>query len=299
MVVPGRWCRLSDTVSVPAPDSTRSPAGLLEEWRLTPDGELRHGAHADVTPVRTESGRPVVLKVSRPGAPPGEAAAPEHLALQRWRGAGAVLMLRADPARRALLLERLHPEDLADVWDLDACEIVAGLYERLHVPASPALPSLAEAVAEWTARLADLPRSAPLPRRLVEQALALGRAFASDPATTGTVIHGNLHYGNVLAADREDWLAIAPRPFSGDPHLEPEPMLRHRWEDVTDAVNVRDAIRRRFRTLVDTAELDGDRARDWVTVRQVQRGVRALSAAAPTRNDEITRCVAIAKAVQE
>ena len=32
----------------------------------------------------------------------------EHLALQRWGGHGAVRLLRADPHRRALLLERVE-----------------------------------------------------------------------------------------------------------------------------------------------------------------------------------------------
>ena len=41
---------------------------------------------------------------------------------------GAVRLLRADPHRRALLLERLHHDDLTSVGDLEACEVVAGLY---------------------------------------------------------------------------------------------------------------------------------------------------------------------------
>jgi streptomycin 6-kinase len=31
------------------------------------------------------------------------------------------------------------------------------------------------------------------------------------------LVHADLHYGNVLAGDREPWLAIDPRAVAGDP----------------------------------------------------------------------------------
>ena len=61
----------------------------------------------------------------------------EALALQHWAGRGTVRLLRADPGRRALLLERLHREDLNTVAELEACQIVAHCYQRLHVPRCP------------------------------------------------------------------------------------------------------------------------------------------------------------------
>ena len=83
-------------------------AGLLEEWQLTNDGLMMHGFVALVVPVRTVGGSPAALKVSFPD----EESEHEHLALQRWGGRGAVRMLRADPHRSAMLLERLHQERL-------------------------------------------------------------------------------------------------------------------------------------------------------------------------------------------
>ncbi len=121
---------------------------LMGEWDLVADGEPTHGYGAVVLPVRTSSGRPAALKVGWPH----EEAEHEHLALQHWHGRGAVQLLRADPRRFALLLERLHREDLGDLWDIEACEVVAGFYERLHVPAPPQLRTLASYVATWTAR---------------------------------------------------------------------------------------------------------------------------------------------------
>ena len=242
--------------------------GLLEEWELSSDGAMMHGFVALVVPVRTAGGRPAVLKVSFPD----EESEHEHLALQQWGGRGAVKLLRADPHRAAMLLERLHQERLDEVWDLEACEIVAGLYSQLHVPALPQLRPLTSYVDRWAGELEQLPRNAPLPRRLVEQAISLSRDFVTDPASTGTLIHGDMHYENVMAADRAPWLVIDPKPMSGDPHYELAPMLWNRFEELQaphSGLSVRNGVRRRFHALVDHAGLDERRARDWVVVRMM------------------------------
>jgi streptomycin 6-kinase len=267
---------------------------LLAEWRLTVDGEATHGSTALVVPVRTADGRPAVLKVGWPH----EEAELEHLALQHWHGNGAVQLLRADPRRFALLLERLHREDLTDVWDIEACEIVGGFYERLHVPAPPQLVTLSSCVRRWVGELAELPRHAPLPRRLVEQAVSLGRDLAADEGTDGRLIHTDLHYFNVLAADREPWLVIDPKPLSGDPHYEVAPLLWNRWDEL--AGGVRRGVRARFHAAIDAAGLDEDRARDWVVFRMVVNVLWELAdhPDAPD-GDWVTRCVTVAKSVQE
>ena len=261
-------------------------AGLIADWALAVDGEPVAGRLSLVVPVLTEDGRAAVLKVGYPH----EEAAQEHLALRYWAGNGAVELLRADPHRAALLLERLGPADLTERWDLEACEIVGDLYGRIHVPAPPQVPSLAAQLERWTEHLRRA--SGGLPPRLLEQAAALGADLATDPGTIGTLIHTDLHYENVLAAEREPWLVIDPKPLSGDPHYEIAPMLTNRWDEV--AGQVRAAVRRRFDTLVDVAGFDEDRARAWVIVRVVHSAVCALEDAEDWR----TRCVAVAKAVQ-
>jgi streptomycin 6-kinase len=268
---------------------------LLAEWELTDDGaEPAHGACALVVPVRTDAGRAAVLKVGFPHVD----ADLEHLALRHWAGHGAVELLRADPHRSALLLERLSSEDLTERWDLEACEIVGELYGRLHIPAPPQLRRLPDLVGAAVENLRDLSHAA-VPRRLVEQAISLGTAFAADPASGGTLIHTDLHYTNVLAApdrSRNAWLAIDPKPLSGDPHYELAPMLWNRWDEL--AGQIRAGVRRRFDTLVEVAGLDEDRARAWVLVRMVLNAADA----AGTRGNSVSRewlttCVAVAKAM--
>lgn len=275
--------------------------GLLEEWELTLDGWSMHGYCSIVVPVRTSEAQPAVLKVA---FDVDEESEHEPLVLRHWGGRGAVRLLRADPHRRAMLLERLHQEDLTTVPDLEACEVVAALYPRLHLPALPQLLTVTSYIERWSAALARMPRNAPIPRRMVEQGVSLARDLVADPASTGVIVHGDLHYLNVLAAVREPWLVIDPKPMSGDPHFEPAPMLWNRMEELGDAV--RTGVRRRFHTLVDAAGLDEARARDWVIVRMVlnahwavedaQRADRDLSV---EERDWITSCIAIVKAVQD
>jgi len=277
--------------------------GVMADWQLAYDGPPRHGFASLVAPVRTPSGQPAALKVTFDG---DDESLHEAVALQQWNGQGAVRLLRADPHRRALLLERLHREDLNGMDDVVACELVASFYRRLHVPALPQLRTVTSYVERWVDALGNLPLNAPIPRRLVGQATSLGGEFVADPASVGVMVHGDLHYENVLAGDREPWLVIDPKAMSGDPHYEPAPMLWNRWDDLVATGNVRDAVRRRFHTLVDAAGLEEDRARDWVIVRMVlnahwaiedaQRAERSLRA---DERDWITKCVALAKAVQD
>ena len=273
-------------------DLPRVMRGHLDEWELSADGEPTHGASSLVLPVRTEGGAPAVLKVSFPDIESEH----EHIALRRWAGNGAVRLLRAEPRRRVVLLERLRRDDLNGLPDVVACEIVAGLYRRIHVPALPQLRSLASYVERWTADLAALARSAPIPRRLVEQAIALGGDLAADDAGAGRVIHTDLHYENVLAADREPWLVIDPKPMNGDPHYEVAPMLWNRCEEL--AGDLREGVRRRFYVLVGAAGLDEDRARGWVVVRMIHNAMWELSNGARADASWLTTCIAVAKAVQ-
>lgn len=271
---------------------SKNTRSLLEEWELRPDGEPTHGSCSLVVPVRVPGGAAAVLKVSFPD----EESEHQHLALRRWGGDGAVRLLRADPHRRAVVLERLHRQNLNGLHDVEACEIVAGLYQRIHVPALPQLRTLISYIARWTSDLGDLARGASIPRRLVERAVALGRDLAGDPASTGTVIHADLHYENVLAADREPWLVIDPKPMNGDPHYEVAPMLWNRWDELTD--DIRKGVRRRFHALVDAAGLTEDRARAWVVVRMVHNAMWELNEGPRADPTWVTKCVAIAKAVQ-
>ena len=266
---------------------------LVEQWRLRPDGEPTHGQCSLVLPVRTSEGAAAMLKIGFPD----EQSEHEHLVLQRWGGEGAVRLLSADPHHRGLLLERLGADDLGVVSEAQACGVVADLYRRIHVPAMPQLRPLSFSIGRWTTELAALARNAPIPRRLVEQAIALGTDLAADRTVADRVIHTDLHYSNVLAGEREPWLVIDPKPVNGDPHYEIAPMLWNRWDEI--AGDIRGGVRRRFWMLVDGAGFDENRARGWVIVRMVHNAMWALQDGSQTDPTWLTRCIAVAKAVRD
>ncbi|MER7244981.1 aminoglycoside phosphotransferase family protein [Kribbella sp. NPDC000426] len=268
---------------------------LLGEWSLQVDGTAAYGNCAIVVPVLAD-GQRAVLKVQFPHWE----AETEHLALRTWAGNGAVQLLRANPRRFALLLERLESRDLTTVDALDACEIVGQTYKRLHVAAGPQYRPLSGELKRWVEGFRRLPASAPVPHRYVEQAISLSEDFIADPATDGKLIHTDLHYENMLAADREPWLVIDPKPLSGDPHFEVAPLIWNRWDEVVAAGDLRFAVRQRFYTAIDAAGLDEDRARDWVIVRQMLNVLGTLENTDGTLpQDWLTRNIAIVKAIQD
>ena len=91
---------------------------------------------------------------------------------------------------------------------------------------------------------------------------------------------------------------IDPKPVNGDPHYEIAPMLWNRWDEI--AGDVRDGVRRRLWMLVDAAGFDEDRARAWVIVRMVHNAMWALGRIFGQADHVwLTRCIAVAKAVQD
>jgi streptomycin 6-kinase len=270
---------------------------VLQDWRLVADGPGRAGVSALVLPVRTADGAPAALRLGWPH-PDQEHL---HLALRAWAGEGAVALLRADPRRGVLLLERADVErDLESLDVLAACEVVAGLYGRLHRRPLPQLDRLSDVARGWSGELAALEGTGVAPRRFVDQAAGLARELADDPGTDRALLHNDLHYANVLAGlgDRAgEWLAIDAAPLAGDPAFEVAPLLTNRWEEAVASRDLRGALVARLETVVDAAGLDEDRVRGWVVVRLMMEFVWALGDGRLDR-DEVTRALTVVKAVQ-
>ncbi len=269
---------------------------LTEEWGLVVDGEPLHGYCSLVVPVR-RGGEPAMLKL----AFPDDESEHEALGLQRWGGDGAVRLLARRPAPQRAAARAAAPDRPRPRRVLEACEVVAGLYARLHVPALPQLRPLTSYIARWTASCAALPRDAPVPHRLVAAGGVAGpRPGQPTRPARACMIHGDLHYENVLAGDREPWLVIDPKPVSGDPHYELAPMLWNRWDEAVASGDVRAAVRRRFHTLVDAAgsTRTGPGTGSWSGCCTTRSGSSRTTPTAPD-HDYLTMCIAIAKAVQD
>jgi streptomycin 6-kinase len=247
-------------------------AEALDRWDLRPDGAVTHGMAAVVLPVVRGDGSPAVLKLQEPRDETTGAV----IGLRAWDGDGAVRLLDGDAAAGAMLLERLdaaRPLSTVDD-DAEAMEVLAGLLARLvAVPAPEGLRHLGDIAAEM---VAAAPRAAaaltdPAERRLVRTCASAVAELARDAGDR--LLHWDLHHDNVLAADREPWLAIDPESLAGDPGFDLLPALDGRWDNVVATGDLDRAIQRRFDLLTEAIGGDRERAVGWTLGRVLQNAL--------------------------
>ncbi|MFG2071529.1 aminoglycoside phosphotransferase family protein [Nonomuraea maritima] len=244
----------------------------LDEWELRLDGEPRHGVVSLVLPVVLADGTPAALKLQ----PVTDENATEAPGLRAWAGDGSVLLLDSDPATGALLLERLEADrSLAAVPDaMEALELLTGLLRRLVARPAPEgmrrLADIAQGMLDGVdGALAGLRREDD--RRCLRRCAAAVAELLPEPGDR--LLHWDLHYENVLAADREPWLAIDPKPLAGDPGFDLMPALHNRWDEVVATGDVPRAVLRRFDLMVDALGLDRRRAAGWTLGRVLQNSL--------------------------
>ncbi|MEU8899296.1 aminoglycoside phosphotransferase family protein [Nocardia sp. NPDC048505] len=196
---------------------------LLHRWSCAPDGPVLHGQVGIVVPVRRDDLPPAVLKVSFPH--PRNRHEPDAYAA--WQGRGAThLFARADD-HYAMLLERASHRTLATISDPEEALTIQGrLSHRLSIAAPPDLPRLSDRNERWADRIRSTAAAFdhPLPQRVIHAALATVRDLG--PGQPAMLVHGDLHDANILASDREPWLAIDPKTYVGDPAHEALNILR-------------------------------------------------------------------------
>ncbi|NML49987.1 hydroxyurea phosphotransferase [Streptomyces sp. R302] len=238
---------------------------FLGRWGLRLDGPSLHGAASLVLPVRRSDGTPAALKLQLLD----EETEGEAVALRAWDGDGVVRLLEHDPETGTMLLERAdsarHLSRLGDVGE--AVRILAGLLARLSaVPAPRGLRRLDAVAARMLARVPGaVARLGARDAALLADCAAAVREVAGEPGDR--LLHWDVHYDNVLGAEREPWLVIDPKPLSGDPGFELLPALTNLWNP--DPVE----IRWRFDLLTERLGLDRERALAWTLGRVLQNGL--------------------------
>ncbi len=249
-------------------------AEVAERWDLEVGPPLDPGGNISwVAPVtRRRDGVDAVLKLQHPHPE----SAPEASGLQAWAGRGAVALLDHDPERWALLIERCHPGRGLDEEGGTVAAAAAGaaIGARLHTVAPPPeIPTLQDVLAPWADEL-ERQLAGRVPAHPVLASRALETMRTRPAATTSPVLlHGDLNPSNVLAAEREPWLAIDPKPMVGDaaydgPRLvtQPDPF---RSEDPSAAVAAR------LDVMVEVMGVDRDALLEWCLVGAVEMGTSA------------------------
>jgi streptomycin 6-kinase len=182
------------------------------------------GQTAWVAPVHSPAFGDAVLKV----AARHDEAADEAQGLRVWNGSGAVRLFTSediDAHTTVLLLERCRPGNwLTDEPEETQDQVVAGLLRRLWVdpPPTGGFRPLSEMCEQWAAASDHWAESQGrrVDRGLVRAGIDLFRALASVNAPQ-RLLCTDLHAENVLAAEREPWLMVDPKPYVGDPAYDP------------------------------------------------------------------------------
>ncbi len=227
-----------------------------DDWNLRLGDPYVPGAAGYAVRADLPDGTAAVLKLIYPH----REAEWEAEALRVWDGDGAVRLLEYDAARWAMLIERCEPGTLlAEVEPDAALEVLIGLLPRLWKTVEGPFRPLADEAAWWVDYLpVEWERTGrPFERRLLDQAISLLEALS---ATQGeqVLLHQDLHGDNVLAARREPWLVIDPKPLLGEREFNVAPIAR----DYVLGHSKR-AARYRLDRLASELDLDRERARGW------------------------------------
>lgn len=239
------------------------------EWGLTIDGEPMHGHLGLVFPVRREKEK-CALKISAVN----DSSRHEALALTKWNGHGAVKLLDSKPEEGVLLLACLDAKRTLEDTDIDDAVAISGkLLRRLSVPAPVEVPKLSDHMQTllpvMTERWEKFGK--PFPKDVLDAVQETARAFSATSANL--LVDFDLHYGNVLAGEREPWLVIDPKVLSGDPEYGLWPLLFCRRSEAEDAAS----LSRRFDALLEASGLDRDKAKVWALVKTAEYWLWALS----------------------
>ncbi len=255
-------------------------ADIAQRWDLELGAPFEPGGQcAWVAPAVSATGERLALKVGwlHPEAM-GEADG-----LRFWAGNGVVRLHAAhqEDDSVALLLERCEPgTPLASVPEPEQDDILCALLPRLwrKPPAGHSFPTLAAMCQQWAAEFEaeNAARPVALDPGIVRAGIDLFRLLPGS-ADRHVLLATDLHAHNVLAARREPWLAIDPKPHVGDPAYDPLQHMINCERLDADPVGL-------ARRLADLLGLDLERLLLWLFARCVENvRVRPQLAAVATR----------------
>lgn len=225
---------------------------VAREWGLALGPRIAAGRYSYVAP----AGRDAMLKV----IPPEDDESTETAdALTFWNGTGAVRLLRHDPLRRTMLLERARPgDDLSGLPRQDGIRIALAVGRLLWRSPQPSAPFrwVGEEIPRWLDRAGE--------HELVR--VARDRYVRIAPRRD-VLVHGDFHQHNVLRHGAR-WLAIDPKPMRGEPEFDVPTLL---WNPI-GFLPTPASIEADLRTIAG-AGLDAVRVREWAIVRGAYLGL--------------------------
>ena len=249
-------------------------AALREEWGLRLGRAYDGGTEAYVVEAWLDDGTPAVLKLL---VPRGDDIADHEITVLRLAaGDGCALLLRDDPDRLALLVERLGPS----MFDLGLpfarrLPLLADTAARVWRPAPDAgLPNGAEK-GRWlidhiTRSWEELDR--PCAERTIDHAVACAeRRVAGHDDERAVLVHGDVHQWNALSAG-EGFKLVDPDGLHAEPEYDLGILMREDPEELDPA-----DPHARSRWLAARTGLDEVAIWEWGVVERVSTGLVCTS----------------------
>jgi streptomycin 6-kinase len=177
-------------------------------------------------------------------------------------GDPTVRLLEADEPANAMLLEKCNPgNSLRTLFQPEQDLVIAGLLKRFwKTPADPhPFRPLSLMIDHWIDET-KRDESRWYDAALVGEGLDTFEKLASS-SLSATLLATDLHAGNVLAAEREQWLVIDPKPFVGDTAFDGTQHLLNSRSRLH--LNAGDTIRR----IASLLDIDFERLRQWTFAR--------------------------------
>lgn len=251
-------------------------ASLAREWSITVGEAYSDATEGLVARAALADGTAAVLKVLIPRS--FDAAREEIIALRLANGEGCARLLRADPARGAMLLERLGPSmhslglPIGQRHEI-LCACAARMWRCRPGPGC-GLPTGADKgrrLADYITRAwAEL--GGPCSSRAVTYALeCAARRVAAHDDSRAVLVHGDVHEWNALA-DGDGFKLVDPDGLLAEPEYDLGVMMR---EDPVELVAGDPWTRARW--LATRCGLDATAIWEWGVLERVATGLLATS----------------------
>jgi streptomycin 6-kinase len=252
------------TSAARVPTSIARLTRAAERWAITL-GE----PYADIYPgnlvydCTLADGTPAVIK-TEPERPDEDEFLTGIDALLLYAGRGMARVLEIDRAERIVVMERVVPGEPLWQEPIDrALEAVASVMAKLRAsPPDESFPDVRAYHRAWPNHVHLYGGPGPIDADLFEMGERLFLELC-DSSADPVVLHGDLHYGNVLSSERDGWLAIDPKGVSGEPCYEVGDLFHNRVDELFETSDPVAAMRRRVDALADLTGFDRERIRLW------------------------------------
>jgi len=198
-----KWCKTIPTIAI----------DVAIKWNLSIIGSLNGGSHSLILKcIRAQEN--LVLKLPYPNIENRF----EAIALKQYSGEGAVKLYSYQNKMPAMLLEEILPgSPLLRFSDpITSLKILCDLSQRLRREPLNGITYIN--IYKWATNFFSKIEKAGISASTVQQCYKILNYVKHSNTTK--LINQDIHYENILASNREPWLAIDPKPAIGEPAFE-------------------------------------------------------------------------------